>query len=165
MVYYDETSTVRQFTQPVNVLSASLEQNLRLWALHFDHKIVYQRTSNDEVLPLPRLTANLRYYVQFPVVHNVLEVQLGANAIFYTRYFIQSYSPDLGVFYNQRTCDWGDNPYIDLFVNAQWKTASIFVKYTNAFSGWPERGFFCAANYIRPTTAFKFGISWPFYVR
>lgn len=165
MIYYDETSTVRQADSPVHTLAVSLEQNLRLWAFHFDHKVVYQMTSKEEVLPLPKLTANLRYYVQFPIVKNILDVQIGANAVFYTKYYIQSYSPDLGVFYNQRTFEWGDNPYLDLFVNAQWKTASIFVKYTNAFSGWPERGYFSAANYIRPATAFKFGITWPFYVK
>ena len=165
MIYYDSTSVVRQFKSPVHTLAASLEQNVRLWAFHFDHKIVYQMTSNDEVLPLPKLTANIRYYVQFPIVKNVLEVQVGANAVFYTKYFIQSYSPDLGVFYNQRTYEWGNNPYIDLFINAQWKTASIFVKYTDAFDGFLERGYFSAANYIRPSTAFKFGITWPFYVK
>ena len=165
MIYYDSTSVVRQFKSPVHTLAASLEQNVRLWAFHFDHKIVYQMTSNDEVLPLPKLTANIRYYVQFPIVKNVLEVQVGANAVFYTKYFIQSYSPYLGVFYNQRTYEWGNNPYIDLFINAQWKTASIFVKYTDAFDGFLERGYFSAANYIRPSTAFKFGITWPFYVK
>ena len=165
LVYYDETSTVRQFARPVHTIAAALEQNIRLWAFHFDHKILWQMTSNEEVLPLPTVTANLRYYVQFPVVKNVLDVQIGANAVYYTKYFIQSYSPDLGVFYNQRTYEWGHNPYIDLFVNAQWKTVSLFVKYTDAFSEWPERGHFSAANYIRPASAFKFGISWPFYVR
>ena len=85
--------------------------------------------------------------------------------MFYTKYYIQSFSPDLGVFYNQRTYEWGNNPYIDFFINAQWKTASIFVKYTDALDGFPERGYFSAANYIRPATAFKFGITWPFYVK
>ena len=165
MVYYDSTSVVRQFTSPVHTLAASLEQNVRLWAFHFDHKLLYQMTSDDKVLPLPTLTANLRYYVQFPIVKNVLEVQIGANAVFYTKYYIQSFSPDLGVFYNQRTYEWGNNPYIDFFINAQWKTASIFVKYTDALDGFPERGYFSAANYIRPATAFKFGITWPFYVK
>ena len=103
--------------------------------------------------------------MQFPIVKNVLEVQIGVNAIFYTKYYIQSYSPDLGVFYNQRTDKWGNNPYMDLFVNAQWKTASIFVKYTDFLDGIPERGYFSAANYIRPSKAFKFGITWPFYIR
>ena len=165
MIYYDETSTVKQATSPVHTLAVALEQNLKLWAFHFDHKLVYQMTSDDTVLPLPKFTANLRYYVQFPVVRNVLEVQIGANAVYYTKYYIQSYSPDLGVFYNQRTYEWGNNPYIDLFVNAQWKTASIFVKYTDFLDGTPERGYFCAANYIRPSKAFKFGITWPFYVK
>ena len=165
LIYYDETSTVRQFTKPVQTIAVALEQNLRLWAFHFDHKAVYQITSNDEVLPLPQLSVNARYYVQFPIVRNVLEVQIGANAIFYTKYYLQSYSPDLGVFYNQRTYEWGGNPYVDFFVNAQWKTASIFVKYTDGLDGWPRREYFCSTNYIRPGKAFKFGIAWPFYVK
>lgn len=165
MVYYDAQSQVQQSGSAVHTMAASLEQNLRIWAFHFDHKLVYQMTSDDTVLPLPKFTANLRYYVQFPIVRNVLDVQIGANAIFYTKYYIQSFSPDLGVFYNQRTYEWGNNPYIDLFVNAQWKTASIFVKYTDAFDGLVEKGYFSAANYIRPAKAFKFGITWPFYVK
>ena len=165
MIYYDETSTVRQSDSHIHTLAVALEQNLRLWAFHFDNKLVYQMTSDDTVLPLPKFTANARYYVQFPIVKNVLEVQIGVNAIFYTKYYIQSYSPDLGVFYNQRTDKWGNNPYMDLFVNAQWKTASIFVKYTDFLDGIPERGYFSAANYIRPSKAFKFGITWPFYIR
>ena len=65
MGYYDSLSVVRQHSEPVHVMSAALEQNFKVWAFHFDHRVLFQMTSNDEVLPLPKITANLHYYLQF----------------------------------------------------------------------------------------------------
>ena len=61
----------------------------------------------------------------------------------------------------------GNCPYIDLFVNIQWKRASIFIKYMNANMGWPNKSadYFTAAGYISTQRAIKFGIAWPFYVQ
>jgi len=83
----------------------------------------------------------------------------------YSKYYLPAYSPDLGVFYNQRTQEWGNNPYVDAFANVQWKRASIFVKYMNVLSGWPATDYFSACNYIRPGKALKIGIYWPFYAK
>ena len=163
MVYYDSLSVVRQHSEPVHVMSAALEQNFKVWAFHFDHRVLFQMTSNDEVLPLPKITANLRYYLQFNLVKEVLQVQIGANAIFHTSYYLQSYSPDLGVFYNQRAEQFGNNPYLDAFINLQWKRACIFVKYTNVAKGWPASDYFSAYDYIRPERTLKLGMFWPFY--
>ena len=100
---------------------------------------------------------------QFALVKNVLDVQIGANAIFTTEYYAPGYSPALGVFYNQKTEKIGNTPYIDAFINMQWKRASIFVKYINAAQGWPDNDYFSAFRYIRSQKALKLGINWPFY--
>lgn len=165
LCYYDSLSVVRQHDNPVHVMSAALEQNIKIWAFHFDHRLLFQLTSDSEVMPLPKFTANLRYYFQFPVVKNVLEMQLGANAVFHTKYYMQGYSPDLGVFYNQRVKEWGNNPYFDFFANMQWKQVSIFVKYTNGLYGWPGSDYFTASDYIRNGKTLKLGIFWPFSVK
>jgi len=165
MVYYDTLSIARQYSDVLHVMSAALNQNFKIGPVHLDHKLLVQISSNQEVLPLPTLAANLRYYVQFPVVKRVLDMQIGANALFYTAYNIQAYSPDLGVFYNQNRYKWGNTPFIDLFVNMQWKRVSIFVKYTDIASGWPSKQYFSASNYARPSHVLKFGIHWPLYFR
>ena len=62
---------------------------------------------------------------------------------------------------------YGNCPYIDAFVNIQWKRASIFIKAINVNMGWPSKSadYFSAAGYIAPQRAIKFGISWPFYMQ
>lgn len=163
--YFDSLSVVRQNTDAMSIFTAYLRKDITLWKLHLDNKILFQASSNEDVVPLPTLALDLRYYFQFELVKNVLTAQLGANATFATKYYAPGYSPALGVFYNQKKEKIGETPYIDLFVNLQWKRASIFVKYLNMAQGWPTSDYFSAFGYIRPQKAVKFGIHWPFYVK
>jgi hypothetical protein len=117
------------------------------------------------LFPLPVVSANLRYYLEFPVVKDVMTMQIGADVTFQSAYYMQAYNPALGVFHLQNKQVYGSNPYIDAFVNLKWKRATIFVKYVNAAQGWPASDYFAAPNYIRPQRAFKLGMTWPFYIR
>ncbi len=165
MIYYDTLSVVRQLDSPVSIMSAYLEKNFKLWVLHFDNRALFQLSSNQDAVPLPTLALNLRYYFQFNIVKDVMSMQIGLNALFNTKYYAQTYSPDLGVFYNQNQEKIGSTPYFDAFVNVQWKRACVFVKYTNTFIGWPDSDYFSAYHYIKPQHGIKFGIFWPFYVQ
>ena len=149
------------------MMTASLMKNFRVWKFHFDHQALFQLSSNADVLPLPTLALNFRYYFQFDVVKKVMQMQIGANAWYTTKWFAPAYSPALGLFHNQAEEKYGNSPYIDAFVNIQWKRACIFVKLVNAGMGWPDNAvdYFGAHHYIRPQRAVKFGIFWPFYVQ
>ena len=162
--YYNENAEIFQSEAPVQVLSGYLTENIKLGPVHLDNRVLYQVSSDQKVLPLPKLTLNLRYYVQFPVVKKVMDMQIGANGIMYTKYYLQAYEPDLGVFYNQNIQEWGNTPYVDAFVNIQWKRACLYVKYCNVLNKFTRGDYFSAFNYIRPTSALKLGIYWPFYV-
>ena len=165
-IYYDTFGIVRQNTDPMSVMTASLRKDFKLWKFHLDHKALFQLSSNKEVMPLPMLALNLRYYIEFDVVKNVMQMQIGANGTFTTKWYAPAYNPVLGVFHNQNTEEFGNCPYIDVFVNIQWKRASIFIKGVNMNMGWPNKSadYFSAAGYIAPQRAIKFGISWPFWV-
>lgn len=166
-IYYDNTGVARQNVTPMSVMSAYVTKNFRLWKFHLDNMALFQVSSNEDVMPLPMLALNLRYYLQFNVVKKVMQMQIGANATYTTRWFAPSYSPDSGVFHNQQDEQYGNCPYIDVFVNIQWKRACIFIKAVNLGMGWPNRtaDYFSADGYIRPQRSIKFGIFWPFYVQ
>ena len=164
-IYYDTLGIVRQNTRPMSIMSASLTKNFRLWKFHLDHKATFQLSSDESVMPLPMLALNLRYYLEFDVVKNVMQMQIGANGTFTTKWYAPAYNPVLGVFHNQNAEKFGNCPYIDAFVNIQWKRVSVFVKAVNVNMGWPlkKADYFSAAGYIMPQRAIKFGISWPFW--
>ena len=118
------------------------------------------------MVPLPLLAANLRYYVQFPIVsEDVMKMQVGVNTHFNTAWYAPAYNPVAGVFMNQDSYAYGNCPRFDAFVNMQWKTACVFVKLENAGQGWPmeKHDYFSAAGYIHTTRQVKFGIYWPFH--
>ena len=167
-VYYDADGIARQSGNPLSILSVAATKNFTLLDFfHFDHRGVFQVSSDDEVMPLPAAALNFRYYIQFPIVKNVLNFQFGANAWYTTKWYTPGYNPVSGTFYNQREEKYGNVPYIDLFINAQWKRACIFLKIENIGMGWPtdKQDYFSAHHYIRPAQSFKLGIHWPFYAQ
>ena len=166
-IYYDTEGIVRQNITPMSVMTASLKKNFTVWKLHFDHKALFQLSSNETVVPLPMLALNLRYYLQLDIVKNVMQMQIGANGTYTTKWYLPAYNPVLGVFHNQNEVKYGNCPYIDAFINIQWKRACIFIKAINVNMGWPNKSadYFTADGYIAPQRAIKFGISWPFYMQ
>ena len=164
-IYYDNQGIVRQNGSPMSVMSAYLKKNFTLWKLHFDNRVLFQLSSDQNVVPLPLLALNLRYYLEFDVVKNVMKMQIGANGLYTTKWHMPGYNPVVGVFHNQNERMYGNCPYIDAFVNIQWKRVSVFVKAVNINMGWPSKtaDYFSADGYINTQTAFKFGISWPFW--
>lgn len=168
-LWYGTDALVRQNADPMSVLSASLQKNFALGRLlHLDHRVLFQLSSRQDIIPLPLLAANIRYYIQFPVGPvKAMTMQIGANVWYNTAWNLPSWNPVLGVFYNQEENQYGNAPYADAFINMQWKRACIFIKLENANMGWPleHSDYFSADRYIRTTRAVKFGLYWPFYTQ
>ena len=165
-IYYDTLAVVRQNATPMSVLSAGLTKDFAFGPVHLDNSALLQLSSNQEVLPLPLLALNLRWYLQFNIVDaKVLQLQVGANVRFNTLWYAPAYNPVAGVYHLQNEEKYGNTPIIDAFVNMQWKKCCIFLKMENIGKGWPmsSRDYFTSHHYIQAPAMFKFGISWPFY--
>ena len=167
-IYYDTLGIVRQNTVPMSVISASLRKEFVLGPMHFDNRVLVQFSSNPEVLPLPNVALNLRWFAQFPVQPGVMYMQIGANAFYNTQWYAPAWNPALGVFHNQNQRLYENGPYMDLFINVQWKRLCIFIKYQNVGRGWPmeRKDYFTADRYIYTLdemSGLKLGMFWPFY--
>lgn len=164
-VYLDTLCIPTQNNDAMSILSAYIAKNIKVGPLHLDNRVLFQTSSKQEVVPLPKVAVNLRYYLEFYAVKNILNVQFGADMTYNTKYYAQAFDPALGMFYNQERYKIGNNPYIDVFVNLQWKRACIFVKCENVLQGTPNNEYYSTYRYIRPQRALKLGIWWPFYIR
>ena len=174
-LYYDAQGIVRQHGPVMSILSASLRKEFVLGPVHLDHRALLQFSSEPEVVPLPTVALNFRYFLQFVVQRdelrrNVMVMQIGADAYANTPWYSPAWNPDFGVFYNQTERQYTNGPWFDIFVNVQWKRACVFIKYQNAGGGWPllHPDYFSADRYIVTKSGMqglKFGIYWPFYVQ
>ena len=170
-VYYDTLGLAKQHTNGViSVLSGYVRKEFVIANfLHMDNRILAQFSSNQEVLPLPELALNLKYYIQFPVEKNVLDMQIGVNAWWNTKWYSPEWNYITGTFKNQHEYAYNNGIYFDAFVNMQWKQVTLFIKYQNAGDGWPmeQPDPFCSHRRVITSTGgsgLKLGIWWPFYI-
>jgi hypothetical protein len=163
-VVFDTTATPVQFNEAVSIFSATFKNNLQLWLLHLDTRLLFQRSSHQQIVPLPLLSANAAFYGEFELVKNVLRMQLGVDAYYNTKYYVYGYNPAAGAFHLQDKREIGDFPYLDIFVNMKWKRATLFIKYLNLGQEWGNKDYFSALHYIKPQNVIKVGIAWPFYL-
>ncbi|MFA7116695.1 MAG: putative porin [Bacteroidales bacterium] len=164
-IYHDTEGMIRQNSNVINVMSAYLQKNFELGCLHLNNQLLFQASNNQDILPLPKLSAHMRYFLEFNVKKDVMRMQIGADMTYNTKYYAPAYNPESAAFTLQNKLEIGNTPYIDAFINVQWKRACIFIKYTNVALGWPTSDYFSAYNYIKPKNGLKVGIYWPFYYR
>ena len=158
----------------MSIIKASLRKEFVIARfLHLDNRILFQLSSNQDVVPLPMVAGNPRWFGQFVVqrdatkTHTVMEMQIGINAWCNTPWYAPAWNPVLGVFHNQNENKYTNGPIFDLFLNIQWKRACIFVKWENFTRGWPlrQKDYFTADHYIGTQQSIKFGVFWPFYIQ
>ena len=164
-IYYNAASQVAQHSDAISLTSVYARKDFRLGGFHFDHRALLQWSTNQEVIPVPLLSAYLSYYYEFWVEKKkVLRMQFGVDGRFNTAYYAPSYNPALAAFYNQRDYELGNYPYLDVFLTAKWKRMRIFLKYQHLnYDLFGNNEYFTVAGYPLNPGMFKIGLSWGFY--
>lgn len=164
-IYYDATSHVAQHSDAISLTSVYARKDFRIGGLHLDHRALLQWSTNQEVIPVPLLSAYISYYYEFWVEKkHVLRMQFGVDGRYNTSYYAPSYNPALATFYNQREYKLGNYPYLDVFLTAKWKRMRIFLKYQHAnYNLFGNKEYFTVAGYPLNPGMFKIGLSWGFY--
>ena len=158
-IYFDQERTVAQHAPNVQVLTAGVDQNIRLGVFNWDNRVVYQTSSNQEVIPAPSLSVYSNMYLKALIV-NELTFQFGVDAHYHTTYFSPGYEPALLQFYNQREKEIGNYPIATVYANMHLKQTRFFVMLYNAASAvLKPREYFSLPNYPVNPMMFKMGLS------
>lgn len=129
-IYYGTDKMIAQEGGNIQVLTARIDQQLRLGIFHWDNEVVYQTSSNEEVIPLPTLSIYSNMFLKAKIV-NELTLQLGVDAHYHTKYYAPGYEPALLQFYNQREREIGDYPIATLYANMHLKQTRFFLMFYN----------------------------------
>ncbi len=158
-LYFEENALPIQHGPAIHVFSATLDQRLHWRALHWDNRLTYQTSSNDEVLSLPKFAIYSNLYAQF-IVAKVLHVQIGVDANYYTSYFAPSYNPATMVFHTQREMKCGNFLFANVYANFKLKRANFYVQYTHANKGlFGGDNYFSIPHYPLNPARFQMGVS------
>ena len=160
------TAGVYQESGNINVFTAQLHQNFRVGILNWENVLTYQNSSNKDVLPLPALNIFTNLYLKFRIA-KVLNVELGADAIYFTKYYAPDYCPAINQFAIQQNeasrVELGGYPFIDVYANLKLKKVRFFVMMSHVNSGSGNRMSFLAPHYPTNSNVLHLGVSWPFF--
>ena len=164
---YKNDVKVSQYDSNIQVFSASLRQDFQLGILHLDNEVTYQKSSNQDILPLPSWVLYHDLYLKFKMAKKVLSIELGADLRYFTKYYAPDYAPAIGQFTLQNPNDKvevGNYPMLNAYVNLHLKRTRIFLQLYNALELKNENSsYFNVAHYPLNPRVFKFGISWTFF--
>ena len=160
------TAAYRQHDASLTVLTAQLDQRLRLGPLHWDNIVTLQTVNDKDVLPLPKLNVFTNLYLQF-MVARVLRVELGASGTWFTKYYAPDFLPQLNQYAVQENNDsrveLGNFPFVDVYANLHLKHARFFIMMTNVLGKDFDRMSFLTPHYPLNRSVLHLGISWNFF--
>lgn len=163
---YLNNVAVRQNSTNIQVFSAILKQDFKLGILRLDNEVAYQKSSDQTVLPLPDFSLYHNLYLNFTLAKKVVNIELGADVRYFTKYYAPDYAPAIGQYYLQnpdQLVEIGGYPIINVYANIHLKRTRIFVMMYHVNQGMGNSNYFLAPHYPINPRMFKFGISWNFF--
>ena len=148
----------------ITLLTLQLDQNFRFGPVFWENNVTYQKSSNQNVLPVPELNLYTNLYLRFKIA-KVLKVDLGADMRYFTKYFAPDYSPALGQFTIQdngeQNVKTGSYPIVNVYANMHLKQTRFFImmSHVNATDG----NAFLTPHYPINKRVLRFGLSWNFF--
>lgn len=156
-IYFDSAYLPRQHGGSVQIFSARLDQRLNVGILHWDNSVTYQTTSDENIIPLPKLAVYSNLYLKFKIA--TLFVQLGVDCDYYTRYYAPAYQPATAVFANQTTTKIGNYPFMNVYANLKLSKARFYVMMSHINQGWFGNEYFSMPDYPLNPRRFQLGVS------
>ena len=162
---YSNRVSVKQYGNSVQVFSAKLNQDFKWGILHWENELAYQKTSHEDILPLPDLSAYSNLYIVFRIA-KVLRVQLGGDVRFFTEYYAPDYAPIIQQFTVQSPetrVKLGNYPICNAYVNLHLKHCRLYVNVNHVNAGTGNMRSFLVPHYPINPLNIHFGLSWNFF--
>ena len=162
-IYFDTDGKPKQMDGNIQVLAADLQLNITTPWVNLDNSIVYQLSSSDK-MPLPTLTLYNNLYYHGTWV-KVLDVQIGVDMRFFTKYYAPILNPALGQFCVQNEVQVGNYPVMNVYANFYVRKLrlKLFAQYQHFNASFMNKQYFEMPSYPMAPDMFRAGIAWHFY--
>ncbi|WP_300697941.1 putative porin [uncultured Bacteroides sp.] len=164
--YFNQNAVPAQYSGNIQVISAILNQNFRIGIFHLDNEVVWQQSSDETLLPLPKLSLYSNFYILTKLAKKVLTVQVGADVRYFTKYHAPAYTPAIQQFHLQPDDDQveiGGYPIVNIYANIHLKRTRLFAMYSHVNQGMGTRNSFLVPHYPINPSLLRVGVSWNFY--
>ncbi len=160
-----QLATAEQFNGSINSIKVKFQNNIHfLRNLGLANTIMYQNVSQSEnILNVPELTTRQSLYYSNHLFQKALYLQTGIEAKYFTKYYMNSYSPVLGELLIQDREEFGGYPVLDFFINAKVQRTRIYLKAEHLNSLFGEKEYYSAPFNPYRDFIIRFGVVWNFF--
>lgn len=160
-----QLATAEQFNGSINSIKVKFQNDIHfLRNLGLANTVMYQNVSQSEnILNVPQFTTRQSLYYSNHLFQKALYLQTGIEAKYFTKYYMNSYSPVLGELLIQDREEFGGYPMLDFFINAKVQRTRIYLKAEHLNSLFGEKEYYSAPFNPYRDFIIRFGVVWNFF--
>lgn len=165
LVYYDSTSTPRQFNKTTIYFKIKLQRNFTWHHWIFENTMEYLQTDTEteNIIHLPEfMTGHSLCYEKY-FFKKALFARIGMDVRYVSSYYADRYMPALQQFYLQYDKKTGGYILADFFITFRVKASRFFIKLDNVFNGVSPEPQFVRPDYPLTPRALRFGLQLRFF--
>lgn len=161
-VFFDESEGMKQNKSSFQIVATRGDFDLRAWVFHLDNSVVFQNSSNDAIVSLPKFVWSANMYASFKLFR-VLHTQLGVDCDWFSKYHAPTYVPAVSAFSPQQQEKVGNYPLLSAYASFKLYTARFFFRYYHLNQRFGSHEYFTMPNYPLYDSRFQMGMTWHFY--
>lgn len=162
-VHFTAEGTVAQTFDAARAIVLEAKKTTDLRWLSMQNGIIYQK-SDISGTQIPAWATYNSVAVRFKFYRKLIDCLVGAEALYYPKYYAPQFIPSLGVYAPQTEKELGDFPIVNAFLTAKYKPIRFMLKYNGLWTI-PQLGGrnFLALHYPQQSGILVFSASWLFY--
>lgn len=161
-IYFDSLINPSQFNSTINVRTLWLRKSFYIGAFVTDLNGYWQQTNANNVLNIPEFVTSGSFYFDFPFAKGALNLNVGINAYYTSKFYAYAYSPSIGTFYQNFNTQTGNYPVIDVFLTGKIKSAIIILRFDHANAQLLQTYYQTTEHYHLYYRYLRFGVKWWF---
>ncbi len=152
----------KQYSSILTHLKLKFALQIPLRFIHFKVEGIYQKVSNDTVLPLPEWIVKSSISYTHELFH-AATLTIGTDAMMHAKYYARAFNPALQAFYLQNNTEVGEYLYLNAFVKLKLKRVNMYVDYSNIGAYFLPKEYYEVPEYPLHPPGVYYGVSWRFY--
>lgn len=144
------------------VIQTGFNAKIKLKKWNFENQTVYQYTGGYQVIQIPTFYSNLLTEFTFGVFKNKMDVTLGTNIQYFSKFEAPNYDPVTNQFYITSSYSVGNYPFVDVFLKARIQRVKIMLISSHINQGLMGNQYFYFPHYPANDRMFKIALSWLF---
>ena len=156
----------KQYDGNVQIITGDVGIDITTPWLNLENRAVVQHSTNDSVLPVPLVILQHRLYYH-GTWFRALDVQIGADVKYFTKYHAPVLCPATGMFATQQETNVGNYPWMNLYANFYVRSIRLrFFAHYQHLSYWffkNNTGYLTMPGYPTNRDVFRAGLAWHFF--